>query len=393
MKTKNILFITHTYTTFQKSQIESVAKEFDKVYVLVRYKPIAEISRFLPIRYLRTHSKNSSIDLNSKPDNVHVFRVPIFYFPWKRSYLKLGDRLLKKIKRIIKNKSLSFDLIHAHYFWTSGYIAVKLKEAYQKPVVITNHSTLQLTEYPHRNQIWKDKITETITGTDKIFVVNDLMREKVKEIDTASNVEVIPIGFNDELFYPVEQEDARRALALPEGVPIILNISRLDDNKNLELFINGSSMLINDFPNMQCIIIGEGRNFSKLRNLINELGVEGNIRLLGLVPHHEITQWINACDCVVLTSYSEGSPTVMYEALACGKPFLGSNVGGIPDIVNDSAYGYIFNPHQIKDFTSKFELVLKKKWDQKEILLYGSQFSQTKISSRIIDAYNALVNP
>ena len=393
MKTKNILFITHTYTTFQKSQIESVAKEFAKVYVLVRYKPVAEISRFLPIRYLRAHSKNSSIDLNNKPNNVHVFRVPIFYLPWKRSYLKLGDRLLQKVKRIIKSKSLNFDLIHAHYFWTSGYIAVKLKEAYQKPVVITNHSTLQLTEYPHRNQVWKEKITKTITDTDKIFVVNDLMKEKVKEIDNASDVEVIPIGFDDGLFYPIEQDVARRSLALPDRVPIILNISRLDENKNLELFINGASRLINDYPNLQCIIIGEGSYYNILRNLINELGVEENIRLVGMVPHHEINRWINASDCVALTSYSEGSPTVMYEALACGKPFLGSNVGGIPDIINDSAYGYLFDPHQIHDFSSKFKLILDKKWDLEIIRLYGSQFSQTKIASRIMDAYNALLNP
>ncbi len=335
---------------------------------------------------------SSCIDTTSKPENVYVFPVPIFYFPWKRSYLKLGDRLLKRIRKIIKKKSLSFDLIHAHYFWTSGYIAVKLKEAYKTPVVITNHSTLQLTEYPQRNQIWKEKITKTITGTDKIYVVNDLMKEKVKEIDEKSDVETIPIGFNDELFHQIDQDKARRTLALPLGVPILLNISRLDDNKNVELFIKGSSQLIKKNRGLQCVIIGEGANFSKLSQLISELDLEENFRMLGMIPHQEINQWINASDCVVLTSFSEGSPTVMYEALACGKPFLGSNVGGIPDIINNPAYGCTFNPHQLSDFTSKLEIILEEKWNHDEILSYGSQFSQNRISSRIIDTYNVLLN-
>jgi len=392
MKTSNILFITHTYTTFQKSQIESIARDFHKVFVLVRYKPIAEISRFLPIRYLRSHSKNSSIDLKNKPDNVQIFPVPILYFPWKRSYLKLGERIFRKVKKIIKNNSIVFDLIHAHYIWTSGYVAIRLKEVFHKPVIITNHSTLQLTEYPKRNQIWNQKITQTITNADKIFVVNNFMKEKVNEFGENIDVDVIPIGFDQELFFPIDQDDARRALSLPLGIPIVLNISRLDNNKNLDLFIKGSSKLINKNKNLQCLIIGEGTNFNKLENLIYELGVEENIRLLGMIPHHEINQWINASDCVALTSFSEGSPTVMYESLANGKPFLGSAVGGIPEIITNDDFGQIFNPHEISDFVNKLEITLEKKWDKDKILDYGSQFSQEQISLDIKKAYNKLLD-
>jgi len=391
MKNKNIVFITHTYTTFQKSQIESVAEYFDNVYVFVRYKPIAEISRILPIRYLRVHSLEASINLNNKPENVQIFPVPVFYFPWKSSYLKLGDRLFRKIKKKILKSEIKFDLIHAHYIWTSGYVASKLKEIYQKPFLITNHSTLQLTDYIKRNSTWKQKITDTISSADHIFVVNNFMKEMTLHIDSSVNVDVIPIGFDQNIFYPIAQEKARDELNLPDGVPIIINISRLDDNKNLVFFIKGCAQLLKRKPNFQSVIIGEGVNYAKLQKLINDLGVEKSIKLVGMVPHDKINLWINAADGVALTSFSEGSPTVMYETLACGKPFLGSAVGGIPEIIKNEDYGLLFDPHRLSDFFEKLEIMLEKDWDHKKILSYGYRFSQKTISEDINAAYKRLL--
>jgi len=391
MKNKNIIFITHTYTTFQKSQIESVAEYFDNVYVFVRYKPIAEISRLLPIRYLRAHSLEASINQKNKPDNVQIFPIPVFYFPWKSSYLKLGDLLLKKIRKIIIKNEIKFDIIHAHYIWTSGYVASKLKEVYKKPFLITNHSTLQLTEYIKRNSTWNQKITDTISSADHIFVVNNFMKKMTLNIYSSVNVDVIPIGFDQNIFFPIAREKARDELSLPDGVPIIINISRLDDNKNLAFFIKGCAQLLKRKPNFQSLIIGEGVNFAKLQKLINDLGVEESIKLVGMVPHNKINLWINAANGVALTSFSEGSPTVMYETIACGKPFIGSAVGGIPEIIKNENYGLLIDPYQLSDFVKKLEIMIEKDWDHKKILSYGNRFSQKTICEDIIAVYNRLL--
>jgi glycosyltransferase involved in cell wall biosynthesis len=390
MKTKSILFITHTYTTFQKSQIESMADYFENVYVLVRYKPIAEISRILPLRYLRLHQKRWAINLLNKPKNVHVFPVPINYLPLKGSYLKLGERLYKKSKGLIEKHSIKFDLIHAHYFWTSGYVALKLKEDYHTPIVVTNHSTHQLTKYMSRNSDWTQKMTETISGADHIFVVNNFMKERVHEIEKNSKVDVIPAGFNEDLFYPIKRELARKNLGLSSKDPIILNISSLDDNKNLELFINGILKMLPNFPILRGFIIGDGKNFKTLRNLIAQLGVGDHIQLMGALPHQAINQWINASDFVTLCSFIEGSPTVMYESLACGRPFLGSAVGGIPEIINGTDYGMVFNPYQLDDFLEKLQFMLGKDWDEQKIIDYSSQFSQSSLSQKILEVYKSL---
>jgi glycosyltransferase involved in cell wall biosynthesis len=392
MKTKSILFITHTYTTFQKSQIESMADYFENIYVLVRYKPIAEVSRILPLRYLRLHQKSQVISLLNKPDNVHVFPVPIIYLPFKRSYLKLGDRLYKKSKDLIKKHSIKFDLIHAHYFWTSGYVALKLKADYHTPIVVTNHSTHQLTKYLIRNSDWKKKMTNTISGADQIFVVNNFMQDRVHEIDQEINVDVIPAGYNEDLFYPIKKESARKNLGLSSKDPIIVNISSLDDNKNLELFIKGVVNILPNFPKLQGFIIGDGQNYKKLRNMIIQRGVGDHIQLMGAMPHQAINQWINAADFVTLCSFIEGSPTVMYETLACGRPFLGSAVGGITEIIKGIDYGFVFNPHQLDDFVDKMIRMLDRDWDEQKIIDYSKQFSQKSLSQKILSVYQLLLN-
>jgi len=140
------------------------------------------------------------------------------------------------------------------------------------------------------------------------------------------------------------------------------------------------------------IIIGDGPDFNKLMRLTNDLGIENNIKLLGMIPHKDINLWINASDFVALTSFSEGSPTVMYESLACGKPFLGSAVGGIPEIINQEDYGCTFDPYSLEDFVVKLNYTLKKDWECQKIRSYGANFSQENISEDIRIVYERLLN-
>ena len=68
-KNKNILFITHTYNHFQKDQIEYLSKFFNQVYVIVRYKPIAELFRIFPFSSTKMHTYSVVFNLKNKPEN------------------------------------------------------------------------------------------------------------------------------------------------------------------------------------------------------------------------------------------------------------------------------------------------------------------------------------
>jgi glycosyltransferase involved in cell wall biosynthesis len=96
---------------------------------------------------------------------------------------------------------------------------------------------------------------------------------------------------------------------------------------------------------------------------------------------------------VTLCSFIEGSPTVMYESLACGRPFLGSAVGGIPEIIKSNDYGYVFDPYKLDDFVEKAKFMLEQDWDRQKIIDYSAQFSQSSLSEKILKVYKKLLPP
>ena len=103
--------------------------------MLVRTNPLAEISRIIPVSYLVPFSVAQKIDLSNKPENVHVIQTPVIYLPTGSGYEKLGRNHLQ-IRRdgAYKNIRLKFDIIHAHFTWSAGYVGSKLKETYEFPL-------------------------------------------------------------------------------------------------------------------------------------------------------------------------------------------------------------------------------------------------------------------
>jgi len=78
--------------------------------------------------------------------------------------------------------------------------------------------------------------------------------------------------------------------------------------------------------------------------------------------------WINAADIFVLPSLGEGNPTIMFECLGCGKPFVGTTVGGVPEVITSDDYGLLVEPADPKDLARKILMALGREWDREAIL-------------------------
>jgi glycosyltransferase involved in cell wall biosynthesis len=107
---------------------------------------------------------------------------------------------------------------------------------------------------------------------------------------------------------------------------------------------------MNDFKNVEFELYGGGPDYEKLFRLIREYDLSHIIKLKGWV-YGEAKQYalVNS-DVLILPSYFEGMPNVILEAMACGKPVVSTNVGGIPDIVDHGISGILFKPGDIKAF-------------------------------------------
>lgn len=387
LKNKNILFIVHNYNNFQKDIINSISEYFNHTYVLMRYKPIAEIYNYLPIKYFQSHQKKHVIQLKDKPSNVTVLPVPLYYLPTKYGYKKLGDKHFHKALMIIQKNNIRFDLIHSIFNWTAGYVGAKLKEYFKKPLIITSQENNNrfYNEYNSDNNklYWAWENADAITRVNKHTI--PLLKKYNKNVSYVSN------GYDAKIFNPGKnftKEEIRKQLNIPINGKVILNIGYLHSRKGQKYLIEAIHKLQNKLNTpIYCYIIGQGVLFNNLNKQIKKLNLDNNIKLLGLMAHDKIPQWVHASDLFVLPTLSEGNPIVMFEALGCGVPFVGTRVGGIPETVTSEDYGLLCEKEDSDDLADKIFIALNKNWDYDKIKKYWKKFSWENISKEFVELY------
>lgn len=121
----------------------------------------------------------------------------------------------------------------------------------------------------------------------------------------------------------------------------ILTICRLVYRKGILDLIEAAKILCRDNPDIIFNIIGEGPLKKTLQKKIKEYHLENNIILKGMIPNNLIKNYIQAASVFVIPSYYEGLPIVLLEALASGKPVVGTNIAGINEIIEDGKNGLL----------------------------------------------------
>jgi len=155
-------------------------------------------------------------------------------------------------------------------------------------------------------------------------------------------MKVVLTPINTETFSPRERAEACRAAALDPSRRYLLFVGRLDDKvKRIGDLIRVFTQLSEWHPDVDLLIIGEGEDGAALRRLATGLNPE-RVRFVGWVQEKaRLADYYGAAECLVLPSVSEGFPTVVGEAMACGTPVIGSDVGGIGEMVVPGSTGWL----------------------------------------------------
>lgn len=389
-KKNKLLIISHNYNDFVKDSSESISPYFEDVNILVRYNSFAEILSYLPFDNFKKYRKNRHIDLLGIPKNIHILPTYVIYGHFDSQYKKIGDQHFKSIEETIKKNTIKFDLIHSHFTWSSGYAGAKLKEKYDVPFIVTAHG-YDIYDLPFRDEEWREKIRSVLNTADYVITVSNSNLECIKKLNIKTPIKVIPNGFRKDLFFPRESIECKEALGLPKNKKIILTVGNLLEVKGHSYLIEALEKLLKHRKDIYCVIVGSGRLKNILEKQIKKAGLKDFVKLAGEKSHNEIPIWINACDVFVLSSLKEGNPTVMFECLGCGKPFIGTNVGGIPEIINSELYGFIVKPANSDELMEAIERGLQKKWDQNCIINYAKQYSWDNIVKEIMEIYHEVL--
>jgi len=370
---------------FIKNQLEYLKDKFNRIDVIsmIPYIPKSFV------RFGKFEHRKEQVDLkNYTYDNVHVHYIYYYTLPTNFSRKHSRHFLFWKVKKYIETKKIKFDLVHGHFSHPAGYIAVKLKKVYNKPTILTVHEDSSFL----RNEISrKDYMLESAwKNSDFIIRVNKRDIPLLKKFN--KNVINIPNGFKEKIFHPIDKGKCRRKIRLRNDKKILFTISGLVEQKGHTYAIKAMSKVVKHRKDVIYFIGGFGPLKNSLQKEIGSLGLNDNIKLLGFVPDKDVSLWMNACDIFLLPSLNEGNPTVMFEALGCGKPFLGTNVGGIPEVIINHKLGLLTEPRRPDKLAKNILYALKKKWDYKYISNYAKQFTWKNIDKKILEVYERCLN-
>ena len=173
------------------------------------------------------------------------------------------------------------------------------------------------------------------------------------------NALVCPNFVDSTRFHPLDRDEARRSLGLAPDRKIFLFLHRLAPRKGADQIIPLTRQLkaIMEEP-FVVVVAGGGPYLSTLRAERAEYGLEDVVDIRGWVPNRDAPTYFSAADLFFMPSTEEGFPRVLIEAMACGCPFVGSDVGGVGDVVTAQQRRYLADPADRVDFAAKMAAVV-----------------------------------
>jgi glycosyltransferase involved in cell wall biosynthesis len=388
-----VLVVAHQYNAFVKAQVDELADFVNEVHVYVRYNRFGDLGRYVDVDALQGHGRADKV-ADESPPNVHVTPTPLTYLPVAPWYRYLGHHHYLAVRRRLAASEASFDLIHGHFTWTAGYVAARLGDRLGVPTVLTVHENR---DWLDRELAWEHEPLEwALRNQDALVRVNERDCQRLAAYNDA--VYAVPNGFDRGRFPVQPTAAARRALDLPTDADVVFSVGDLSPRKRFDRLIDAVARLDRD-GRLICAVAGHGRERADLERQAARIGRAADrgdgsgleVRVLGFIPNAELARWMNACDVFALASEAEGNPTVMFEALGCGKPYVGTNVGGVDEVIESDEYGLYCPPDSMDGLVDVLESGLDREWDREAILDHAEQFTWERIVRRLAGLYRTVL--
>jgi glycosyltransferase involved in cell wall biosynthesis len=172
--------------------------------------------------------------------------------------------------------------------------------------------------------------------------------------------ELIPSGFDLERFVPghASRTLVRRDLGLPTDAPIVGLVARYHPMKDHETFIRAAALVHRDRPEVHFVLAGRDVDHGNdsLMKWIHDAKLESHVHCVGLWPH--VVELLQALDIACCSSYSEGLPNILGEAMACGVPCVSTDVGDCATLIGDT--GYVVPPRDPEAFANALRAFLDR---------------------------------
>ncbi len=346
----------------------------------------------------------SGLKFSESVNNIKIVRFP-YFFPFSYQKMKRAGGIPNLIEKhsftllqfplfILFEffytfklcKKTNFDIVHTHWLFPQGFIGFVIRRVFNIKHVcslhgsdiylVNRHLLLRLAARVFYSS--SDYIVPNSSDTYNLF--NTIMKKK------GQNTEIIPMGVDTKKFHP---NNLGINIKKNEDHFQILCISSLIKRKGIEYLIIAMMKITQKYPKLKLVIIGEGSEKNKLIELIKEFNLKDNIELLQNLDEATLLKYYISSDIFILPSihyqgFSEGLGVVLIEAMACGIPVIGTKIGGITDIIEDNANGFLISEKSPDDIANRVLLILSNPELKEKFSINGRKTVNTKFSWQII---------
>jgi glycosyltransferase involved in cell wall biosynthesis len=250
---------------------------------------------------------------------------------------------------------MKFDIIHAHDFYhASSFYGAIASQAKRIPFVLTQHTEQLPSKVINAFLYLVNSYTlgrYVFFNSSKIIALGTVIKAHLVAMGAdESEIEIIPNGVDTQLFSP----DCENLLGTKWEIspPVVLFVGRLVEDKGVKYLLRAFSEVVEEIPDAKLVIVGKGPQEKELRKLQESLGLT-QVFFLGKVETKFMPNIYAGCDVFVLPSVREPFGNVVVEAMAAGKPVIGSYVGGMKDTIVHEVTGYHVQPRSSQQI-SKF---------------------------------------
>jgi glycosyltransferase involved in cell wall biosynthesis len=230
------------------------------------------------------------------------------------------------------------EVLHAHLFGSNlwGTIIGRLARV---PVVVAHEHTWSYEGQPLRRTLDREVIAR---WSDAFIAVSREDRRKMVEIERIPPERIRFLANGIAAQTPTPGRDLRTELGIPSEAPVIGAVGRLRAQKAHDVLIRAGALLRKDHPGLRVAIAGNGSEKQRLEALASELGMQDAVMMLG--RRLDIPDLLTIFDVTVCSSEFEGSPLAVMEYMEAARPIVATNVGGVPDLIEDGVHGLLVPP-------------------------------------------------
>jgi L-malate glycosyltransferase len=329
-----------------------------------------ELGKLLAEKGHEIHFISSSLPFRLKKmyHNIYYHQVEVNQYSVFQ-YPPYDIALASKMAEVANREKL--DILHVHYAIPHAVCAILAKQMISRDIkiVTTLHGT-DITVLGYDPTL-SEAIKFGIEKSDFVTAVsNSLVKQTYELLKTTKKIETVYNFIDERVHKKVNSQSLKDKLHISNDEKVIIHVSNFRAVKRVPDVINSFAKIIKHIP-AKLLLVGDGPEMSTVCNLVTQLGLRDKVLFLG--KQDNLADLYSLSDLMLLLSEKESFGLVALEAMACGVPCIGTDVGGIPEVIEDGVNGFICEVGDINRIADKAVSLLKDR------ILY-EKFSDEAIS-------------